>query len=230
MFDFAILAIGGADEADRITAVALNLEMKGERFAFDGYLISTRYRYHANIKYHNVWLQMKNKMAEDRVLKRFETLTLKKWDEANKRVDETQTETIKANLLIVATGRAAANDKLVTQVLGFSYSNLEPVNYMALRIFNCGSSNDAATESEAQDSVYEKALEVSQQIAQGGICFQTAEYDYLLANLSGITKTDFAKIKQNQVYLRDLVIALRRTSPRSTGVREETHASKKKSR
>jgi hypothetical protein len=37
MFDFAVLAIGRADEADRITAVALNFEMKGKRFAFDGY-------------------------------------------------------------------------------------------------------------------------------------------------------------------------------------------------
>jgi hypothetical protein len=37
VFDFAVLAIGRADEADRITAVALNFEMKGKRFAFDGY-------------------------------------------------------------------------------------------------------------------------------------------------------------------------------------------------
>jgi len=36
VFDFAVLAIGRADEADRITAVALNFEMKGKRFAFDG--------------------------------------------------------------------------------------------------------------------------------------------------------------------------------------------------
>src|SRR6202044_1221650 len=34
-------------------------------------------------------------------------------------------------------------------------------------------------------------------------------------------KVDFNKIKVNQVYLRDLVIALRRASPRTTGVREE---------
>jgi hypothetical protein len=36
MFDFAALAIGGADKADRITAVALNFEMKGNCFAFNG--------------------------------------------------------------------------------------------------------------------------------------------------------------------------------------------------
>ena len=40
VFDFAVFAIGRTDEADRITAVALNFEMKGKRFAFNGYQIS----------------------------------------------------------------------------------------------------------------------------------------------------------------------------------------------
>ena len=40
VFDFAVFAIGRADQADRITAVALNFEVEGERFAFDGYQIS----------------------------------------------------------------------------------------------------------------------------------------------------------------------------------------------
>jgi hypothetical protein len=37
VFDFAVLAKGRADEADRSTAVALNFEMKGEWFAFNGH-------------------------------------------------------------------------------------------------------------------------------------------------------------------------------------------------
>ena len=40
MLDFAIFAKGRADETDRITAVALNFEMKGKRYAFNGYQIS----------------------------------------------------------------------------------------------------------------------------------------------------------------------------------------------
>ena len=40
MLDLAIFAKGRADETDRITAVALNFEMKGKRFAFNGYRIS----------------------------------------------------------------------------------------------------------------------------------------------------------------------------------------------
>jgi hypothetical protein len=40
MLDFAIFAMGRADEADRITAVALNFEMKGKGVAPNGYQIS----------------------------------------------------------------------------------------------------------------------------------------------------------------------------------------------
>jgi hypothetical protein len=40
MLDFAIFAKGRADETDRITAVALDFEMKGKRFAFNGYPMS----------------------------------------------------------------------------------------------------------------------------------------------------------------------------------------------
>jgi hypothetical protein len=40
VFDFAVFAIGRADQAVGITAVALNFEMKGKRFTFNGYRIS----------------------------------------------------------------------------------------------------------------------------------------------------------------------------------------------
>jgi hypothetical protein len=40
MLDFAIFAKGRADETDRITAVALNFEVKEKRCAFNGYRIS----------------------------------------------------------------------------------------------------------------------------------------------------------------------------------------------
>jgi hypothetical protein len=37
MFDFAVLAVGGADEADRIAPVVLDFEVEAGRGAFDGY-------------------------------------------------------------------------------------------------------------------------------------------------------------------------------------------------
>jgi hypothetical protein len=39
MFDFAALAVRGADEADRITPVGLNFEVKPGRVALDGYYL-----------------------------------------------------------------------------------------------------------------------------------------------------------------------------------------------
>src|SRR5262249_42506573 len=39
VFDFALRAVGGADDADRITAVALNFEVEGKWSVSDGYLI-----------------------------------------------------------------------------------------------------------------------------------------------------------------------------------------------
>jgi hypothetical protein len=37
MFDFALRAEGGADDANRITAVALNFEVKAKGSVYDGY-------------------------------------------------------------------------------------------------------------------------------------------------------------------------------------------------
>ena len=85
MLDFAIFAKGRADETDRITAVALNFEVKGKRFAFNGYRISILT---SKIKYkiQNIWLQMKYKMTADQVLKRF-ARQIRKEDASKERAD-----------------------------------------------------------------------------------------------------------------------------------------------
>ena len=57
MFDFAVLAIGRADQADRITAVALNFEMKRKRFTINGHQRSTLTTYIKH-KMRYVWLQI----------------------------------------------------------------------------------------------------------------------------------------------------------------------------
>jgi hypothetical protein len=44
VFDFALRAVGGADDADRITAVALNFEVEAKRGVSDGYLICDKSR------------------------------------------------------------------------------------------------------------------------------------------------------------------------------------------
>ena len=40
MFDFAVLAEGGADEADGVASVVLNFEVEAGRGTFDGYYIA----------------------------------------------------------------------------------------------------------------------------------------------------------------------------------------------
>ena len=37
VFDFALRAVGGADDADWVTAVALNFEVEAKRSIYDGY-------------------------------------------------------------------------------------------------------------------------------------------------------------------------------------------------
>jgi hypothetical protein len=59
MFDFALLAVGGADEADRITPVGLNFEVKPGRVALDGYYLRQNTLGSQGQKVSNVWLQMK---------------------------------------------------------------------------------------------------------------------------------------------------------------------------
>jgi hypothetical protein len=44
MFDFAILAVGGADEADGVTPVVLKFEVEAGRGAFDGYYMASSTR------------------------------------------------------------------------------------------------------------------------------------------------------------------------------------------
>jgi hypothetical protein len=41
MFDFAVLAEGGADEADGVASVVLDFEVEAGRGAFDGYQIAS---------------------------------------------------------------------------------------------------------------------------------------------------------------------------------------------
>jgi hypothetical protein len=44
MFDFAVLAEGGADEADGVAPVVLNFEVEAGRGAFDGYYMASSTR------------------------------------------------------------------------------------------------------------------------------------------------------------------------------------------
>lgn len=120
-----------------------------------------------------------------------------------------------ADLLIIATGAGAAEDVIV-KTLGFNYEILKPGNYMALGIFD--PPGQLADEDEVPSDIQNAYDGIA---TQGGICFQTANYQYLLSSLSGISKADFKLLKENQGKLEELVRALKRVTVTTTGVREE---------
>jgi flavin-dependent dehydrogenase len=122
-------------------------------------------------------------------------LVINNWDHQNKRVDfSAPTKPIFADLLILTTGAGAAEDKMVTGTLGFSYERLKPVNYMALGIF------DRGQEPENDPAFYD--IQGAADKFAGGICFPCGDYDYLLYNLSGITTGDY----QRRVLSKSLVV------------------------
>jgi hypothetical protein len=143
-------------------------------------------------------------------------LLLNRWDQENKRMDfSVRSYMILADLLILATGAGAAEDRMITETLGFSYERLKPVNYMAIGIFDHGQEPE-------NDPAFNDIQEAAEKIAAGGgICFKCGEYDYLLSSLSGITTGDFQRLKQDQKLLQDLVTALKRASMNTTGEREK---------
>jgi 2-polyprenyl-6-methoxyphenol hydroxylase-like FAD-dependent oxidoreductase len=142
------------------------------------------------------------------------TLTVARWDKA-KGVDISTTESVKANLLIVASGAGTAEDKSLMDTLGFAHERLKPVNYMAMGVFNEGKQPDDDPLSDQFEIARKRISD------QGGICFPTGDYQYMLFGLSGITKNDFELLKKDQILLLDLVTTLKRTHPKTTGEREK---------
>jgi flavin-dependent dehydrogenase len=139
-------------------------------------------------------------------------LRVQLWDDrAKKTMFGKASRPIWANLLVIATGGGAAADPVITKTLGFTYEKLKAKNYMAYGIFN-----DSGQEGMVPDDV-EKAF--SKIARQGAVCFRTADYQYLLSSLSGISKSDFALLKQSQETLKRLLVALK-TGHTTSGVLE----------
>jgi 2-polyprenyl-6-methoxyphenol hydroxylase-like FAD-dependent oxidoreductase len=142
-------------------------------------------------------------------------LTIQQCDARGKQViADAKPEVLEADLLIIATGATAAEDTLVTQTLGFQYEKLKAENYMALGIFE-------ETDIEG-DYPEKKIVEAADKIVRiGGICFKTADYQYLLSNLGGITSSDFALLKKSQDLLTQLVTSLKRAHMTTSGQLEK---------
>jgi len=143
-------------------------------------------------------------------------LTVQECEPDGKKVTSTSvSKEIKANLLIVATGGGAAEDPLITKILGFDYQKLSPESYMAYGIFK---KTKPVGDPEITDDMFKAYESIAK---RGGICFKTADYQYMLSSLSGISRSDFELLKQDQKILEQLIVALKRADTKTTGVREE---------
>lgn len=141
-------------------------------------------------------------------------LRIQLWDDRTKKtMFGKASRPIWANLLVIATGGGAAADPVITRTLGFTYEKLKAKNYMAYGIFK---------DSEPQEDMVPENIEKAfNKIArQGAVCFRTAEYQYLLSSLSGISKADFALLKQSQEALKRLLVALKAGQTMTSGVLE----------
>lgn len=134
------------------------------------------------------------------------SLTIRQCDARGKqRIADAPPKVLEVDLIIIATGGTAAEDTLVTHTLGFQYEKLKAENYMALGIF----------EKAPVDGPYpqDEIVEAADKIARmGGICFHTADYQYLLSNLGGITSSDFELLKKSQDLLTQLVTRLEKSA------------------
>jgi hypothetical protein len=141
-------------------------------------------------------------------------LTLAGWDEKNKVIAQgVPPKFLITDLLVVASGGAAAHDNIVKQTLGFSFATLKAKNYAAYGIFKAPTEvgpPSGATEQEIAEYYAEptKFRKLFSQVISDKIAFPTQDHNYLLIQLSQCTKRDFEYLKANTVALHTLLTAV----------------------
>jgi 2-polyprenyl-6-methoxyphenol hydroxylase-like FAD-dependent oxidoreductase len=133
-------------------------------------------------------------------------VTIHEWDDkARVRKPGGDLQHLQADLLVVATGGGAASDDIVTNTLGFGYEKLKAKNYGAYGIFQPeGVSPGLPVGSEKQRKAYEGARE----LAGAQFHFQTADHNYLLTTLSGVSRNDFKTLQGSTDKLKELLTSL----------------------
>jgi len=124
-------------------------------------------------------------------------IRISEWDATNK-VAKPSTESITADLLVIAVGGSAANNPLVAK-LGFGYDRLRAKNYMAYALFNLAGPQIPRT---PEDELNTQKL---RSLVHGRTTLQTTDSRYLLLSLTGLTKADFVNLRHQQIRLRSLM-------------------------
>lgn len=134
-------------------------------------------------------------------------LTLGKWDDKAKKLDANGDQrTLKADLLVVASGGGAAADPIITDALGFTYEKLKAKNYGAYGAFQTGVGH-----APSEDLDTAKIVKLRDETVKYTIFFKVTDYDYLLTNLSGLTKADFKQLQASEATIKRLIISLNAT-------------------
>ena len=149
------------------------------------------------------------------------TLTICPWDHKTRSADTTKPISMRADLLVIATGGGAQGDG-ITSKLGFVWEELKAKNYAAYGIFEPGAvysyggnNNNAKApvfNSELKKALYEpvKAI-VPGASGTGKTSITTKEHNYLLVTLAGITRADFKELQANNTKLQKLLMAVGKT-------------------
>jgi 2-polyprenyl-6-methoxyphenol hydroxylase-like FAD-dependent oxidoreductase len=133
-------------------------------------------------------------------------LTVREWDDKTRAPKVGgQTKHLKADLLVVASGGGAAADAIVTQTLKFDYEKLKAKNYGAYAIFEEKGMSPGLQVGTAK---HKAAFSNAGELAGAKFHFQTADHNYLLTSLSGITRDDFKILQGSTGKLKTLLDSL----------------------
>jgi hypothetical protein len=130
-------------------------------------------------------------------------LNIAQWDSTAKALKaKGRSEIMDCDLLVVAMGGGAANERIVLETLGFSYEVLKAENYGVFGIY----------EGDSSKPQYDNQLrrQFNDEIKKIGITtdLSSAQHNYLLVTLKGCTAKDFELIRQDNNALRVMLGAI----------------------
>ena len=130
-------------------------------------------------------------------------LNIAEWDNAKKQLKtKGRSDILNCDLLVVAMGAGAVNERMVLETLGFSYEVLKAENYGVYGIYE-GDDNKAQYSGNLRS-------QFRKEINKIGIPtdLSSAQHNYLLLTLKGCTAKDFDEIRRDNDSLRTMLTAV----------------------
>ncbi|MBT9331167.1 hypothetical protein [Paracidobacterium acidisoli] len=130
-------------------------------------------------------------------------LNIAQWDNATKKLQtKGRSEIVDCDLLVIAMGGGAVNERIVLETLGFSYEVLKAENFGVFGIY----------EGDSSKPQYDNRLrrQFTDEIKKIGIAtdLSSTQHNYLLLTLKGCTARDFEQIRGDNTALRNMLGAV----------------------